>query len=129
MADPATRILVVDDNKEVTDCVLRLLQEQGIQGWAVNDPLQALKRAEEIKPHLCILDFDMPRLLGPELAALLKSGAGMKDVPILFLSGMTGKDHRDLAALSGAAAYLEKPVNSTKLINAVFFLLKNSRRM
>jgi twitching motility two-component system response regulator PilG len=126
MPDPTTRILVVDDNKDLTDLVLVLLKEQGFQASAVNDPLQALKRAEEFRPHVIILDFDMPKLLGPELAALLKSGRGLKDVPILFLSGMTGKTHRDLATISGASAYLEKPINSVKLIHAVFSLLKDS---
>lgn len=127
--EAATRILVVDDSRELTDFVLRLLQEQGIEGHAVNDPVQAAKKAEEVRPHLFILDYNMPKIQGPELAALLKSAPGLKDVPILFLSGMTGKDHRDMAQISGASAYLEKPVNSFKLINAVFFLLKNRKSL
>lgn len=123
MTGEATRVLVVDDSREVTDYVLRLLLEQGIEGSAVNDPLDAPKRAEEIRPHLFILDFNMPKLLGPELAALLKSVPGLKDIPILFLSGMTDKNHRALAIYSGASAYLEKPINSVKLIHAVYTLL------
>jgi chemosensory pili system protein ChpA (sensor histidine kinase/response regulator) len=70
----------------------------------------------------------MPTLQGPELAALLKSEPSLKDVPILFLSGLTDQDHRTMAQISGASAYIEKPVNSTRLINAVFMLLRNRAR-
>ena len=128
MAPSATpRIVVVDDSREVTDYVLRLLKEQGIDGWAVNDPLQTAKVADDVRPDLVILDFNMPKLLGPELAALLKTSPAMKDVPILFLSGMTEKVHKDLAAYCGAAAYLEKPINSTKLIHSVYQLLQSRK--
>jgi hypothetical protein len=52
-----------------------------------------------VPPRTCSSSTsNMPKLLGPELAALLKSAPGMKEVPILFLSGMTGKVHKDLAA-------------------------------
>jgi CheY-like chemotaxis protein len=126
--EAATRVLVVDDSKELTDYVLRLLQEHGIVGAAVNDPLEAAKAAEVFRPHLFILDYDMPTLQGPELAALLKSEPALRDIPILFLSALTDRDHRMMAQISGASAYIEKPVNSPRLINAIFQLLRNRAR-
>jgi len=119
----AKRILVVDDDKDVTDFLIRALQEQGYEVWAINDPLQAAKRAEEVRPHLIILDFDMPKVLGSELAVLIKSTSGTKNVPILFVSGMTDEDHHAIAAYSGAAAYLDKPINRAKLIDTIRVLL------
>lgn len=120
----AKRILIVDDDKDVTDFLIRSLRERGFQVSTLNDPVQAAARAEEFRPHLIILDFDMPRILGSELAVLLKSGSGTKNVPILFLSGMTDPDHHEIAAYSGAAAYLDKPIDQVRLLETIRKLLE-----
>jgi len=61
----------------------------------------------------------MPQLLGPEIALLLKNNAATRHVPIIFLSGMTDEDHRLIASMSGAGAYLEKPVDTRELMDAI----------
>ena len=118
------RILVVDDDETVADLVVRLLQEKGFHAWSVYDPTEAPQRAAEIRPDLVIVDFNMPKLIGPELAILLKSRAETAKAPILFLSGMIDEDHREIGKYSGGAAYLEKPVDPEKLISTIRGLLK-----
>jgi two-component system phosphate regulon response regulator PhoB len=121
--EPRKRILVVDDEPEVTEYIVRILENAGFDARYVNDPLKAVDRAVEILPDLILLDFDMPKLLGPELSALLKRALKPRNVPIVFLSGMTDEDHRAIASLSGAVAYLDKPLDADKLIETIRSLL------
>ena len=113
------RILVVDDDSNVTTYLTKVLSGHGFEAWPVNDPLNVLRRAAEFHPDLVILDFIMPQLLGSEVAVQLKSYKTTQNVPVIFLSGMTDEDHRLIATFSGAAAYLEKPIDPRKLIEAI----------
>jgi len=113
------RILVVDDEPAVTELLLELLNGHGFEAHAINKPLKALERALELRPDLIILDFVMPQLLGPELSQLLKGHPTTRQIPVIFLSGMTDEDHRIIAAMSGGAAYLEKPVDHQELLGTI----------
>jgi twitching motility two-component system response regulator PilG len=116
---PRKRILVVDDESAITDILVELLNGHGFEAHAVNNPLRALDRALEVRPDLIILDFFMPKLLGPEVSQLLKSSPATRPIPVIFLSGMTDEDHRLIAEMSGGAAYLEKPVVPQQLMAAI----------
>jgi putative two-component system response regulator len=72
---------------------------------------------------LVILDFDMPNLTGAELAVLLRNTPEAREIPIIFLSGISGDDCHAIAALSGAEAYLHKPVEVTSLLKTIRELL------
>ena len=65
------------------------------------------------------MDFVMPQLLGPEVSLLLKTNPATRHIPVIFLSGMTDEDHRIIAAMSGGAAYLEKPVDHQELLDTI----------
>ena len=116
---PRKRILVVDDEVAVTDLLVELLRGHGFEAHAVNHPLKVLDRAGDLRPDLIVMDFVMPKLLGPEVAQLLKNHPSTRDIPVIFLSGMSDEDHRVIATLSGAAAYLEKPVEHEMLIETI----------
>lgn len=113
------RILLVDDDPDVTAILSRILIDNGFEVWSVNRPNETLKRAREVRPDLIVLDFDMPPLLGTELALLLKGDPTTAKIPIIFLSGMADEDHRVIGESSGAAAYLSKPVPSETLIQTI----------
>ena len=113
------RILVVDDEPEVALVILQILERAGFEASTISDPLKATAKASELRPDLIILDFDMPKLVGSELAVLLKSSPETRKTPIIFLSGMSDEDHHAIGAFSGAVAYLDKPVEDIKLIRTV----------
>lgn len=104
--------------------LFRILEDNDFDAWAVNDPLKVRARAVEIRPDLIILDCDMPKLLGPEVSVVLKGTAETCNIPVIFLSGMTDEDHHAIGALSGAAAYLEKPLDQSRLIETIRALLR-----
>jgi two-component system phosphate regulon response regulator PhoB len=124
--DTGKRILIVDDEPQITEYLVHLLASSGFQAWAVNNPLKALAFADEIRPDLIIMDFVMPMLLGPELALLLKRNASTRNTPVIFLSGMSDQDHRLIASISGGVAYLDKPVSSEKLFGTISHVLRET---
>jgi CheY-like chemotaxis protein len=120
---PRRRIFVVDDDPEVTELLTRLLDENGFEALGINDPRKVHGQALSLRPDLIIVDFDMRKLSGPELAAMLKANPVTRPIPILFLSGMADEDHRLIAKSSGAAGYLDKPVDVARLIQTIEGLL------
>lgn len=117
--EPRKRVLVVDDETDVTDLLVRILGEHGYETWALNNPLKVLELAAQVRPDLILLDFDMPTQVGSEVAVLLRSAPETRNVPVIFCSGMTDDDHRVIAAMSGGVAYLEKPIDPRKLIEII----------
>lgn len=122
------RILLVDDEHDVIEVLVRLLKGKGFSVLAVQNPLRAAEQAAPFCPEIAILDFDMPGLTGPELAITLRKVPGMKDLPCIFLSGMTDQDHQLIGRASGAAAYLSKPVDPVTLVDTLRTILDNRRR-
>lgn len=118
-ASSRKRVLVVDDEPAVAGIVVQMLNRNGIEGWAIRNPLEVPQRSAELRPDLIILDYEMPELQGPELAILLKSRKETKGIPIVFLSGMTDAASHAAAAFTGGAVYLDKPVDEWRLIATV----------
>jgi DNA-binding response OmpR family regulator len=116
---PRKRILLVDDDEGLSEVLIRILKNFGFNASSVHDPLQASKVARELRPDLVILDFDMPKLTGPEVAIQLRGIPELAQVPIIFLSGLADQDHRTIATFSGAVAYLDKPTDEQELIRTV----------
>ena len=64
------RILVVDDEPDVTELLTYKLEQEGYQCEALNDPLAFVGRARDYRPHLIILDIMMPELSGLQLCRI-----------------------------------------------------------
>jgi CheY-like chemotaxis protein len=113
------KILVVDDEPEVSQVVLRILRTRGMEGWSESDADKVLERVGELRPDLILLDFEMPKRVGPEVALSIHASAAGRDIPIIFLSGFTNPEFHLMGACSGAVAYLEKPVDEIELVKAI----------
>lgn len=120
-------ILVADDDRNVATTLLHVLAHHGFDAWMVNDSSHVVREAEHRKPDLIILDYDMPNLLGSEVSILLRNGSQTKDIPIIFLSGMTDEDTRTIISASGAASLLAKPFIEAELIQAIRRLTQKPR--
>ena len=118
------RVLVVDDDPDLCRAWTTLLARHGFLAAAVSDPARAARRADEFRPHLALLDFDMPRMTGPELAVLLRKTPVMKDVPLVLLADGADEDHREIAAASGVAACVDKSGDEAALVNLIRSLVR-----
>lgn len=117
------RVLVVDDDPDLCRAWSSLLSRNGFLAVAVSEPPRASRRAEEFRPHLVLVDFDMPKTTGAELAVHLRKTPAMKDVPVVLLVDGTDEDHRAIADASGVAACIDKMGDEAALVNLILSLL------
>jgi CheY-like chemotaxis protein len=101
-------LLVVDDDPDVAEPLILFLNLQGHRVRYAEDGLAALKAVTEYFPDLILLDIEMPRLTGPEMAyRLLIEDCGRENIPLVVLSGVT--DLPSVAGRIGTPYYLSKP--------------------
>lgn len=110
-------ILVVEDDPGLRDSVCLHLHYAGYAAQGVANGLQAAATCLKTKPDLIISDVHMPHMDGFEMIATLRSEPGMKDIPVIFLSGDASA--RDRGKDLGAVEYLIKPFETNALLDAV----------
>jgi chemosensory pili system protein ChpA (sensor histidine kinase/response regulator) len=77
----------------------------------------------EVVPDLMLLDIEMPRMDGYELATAMKADPRLRNVPIIMITSRTGEKHRQRAFEIGVQRYLGKPYQEHELMRNVFELL------
>lgn len=117
------RIFVVDDDPKFLRFVTEVLIGAAYDVRGTEDPLAAVTLAEEFAPHLMILDLSMPGKNGLELEKEFRARAKTSRIPMMFLTARKANEGIGDAKDSGAVAYLEKPVQSSKLLWMIRALL------
>jgi signal transduction histidine kinase/DNA-binding response OmpR family regulator/serine phosphatase RsbU (regulator of sigma subunit) len=112
------RVLVVDDNADMRDYVARLLADRYGVVTAV-DGLDALEKAEAVRPDLVVSDVMMPRVDGLELVRRLRAMPDLADLPVVLLSARAGADSSVEGLDVGADDYLVKPFAADELLGRV----------
>ena len=110
------RILVVDDEPDVTELLKYKLEQEGYQCEVLNDPLVFISLARDFQPHLIILDIMMPELNGLQLCRIARADPSLQDVPIIFLTARGETEDRIKGLESGAEDYISKPFNTKELM-------------
>ncbi|MFN7183809.1 MAG: Hpt domain-containing protein [Thermomonas haemolytica] len=117
-------VMVVDDSVTMRKVTSRVLERHGFEVATAKDGLDALERMAELVPDLMLLDIEMPRMDGYELATAMKADVRLRDVPIVMITSRTGEKHRQRAMEIGVERYLGKPYQEPELMRNVFELLK-----
>ena len=118
---PGGRVLVVEDDAEITDALRRSLRHEGYEVRTAGDGVEALDAAAEFVPDLVVLDLGLPRLDGIEVCKQLRAEG---DVPILILTARTETDDRVTGLDSGADDYLVKPFERQEFLARIRALLR-----
>jgi two-component system phosphate regulon response regulator PhoB len=122
----AHRILVVDDEPDVTELLKYKLEQEGYRCEVLNDPLLFTAAARDFEPDLMILDIMMPELSGLQLCRIARADPSMQDVPVIFLTARGEVEDRVQGLEAGAADYVAKPFNTKELLLRVAGVLKRS---
>jgi CheY-like chemotaxis protein len=122
----AERILIIDDEPLVGRFVGSVLRTAGFEVDFSPNPVDGLNRAIELRPDLIITDYEMSEFSGAELCVQLKSRPETKDVPVVLVSGKPGFYGEEVAEFTGADAYFDKPIASSRLVSTVRRLLATS---
>ena len=120
-------VMVVDDSITMRKVTSRVLGRQGFEVMTAKDGIDALEQMEERVPDLMLLDIEMPRMDGYELATEMKGSARLRQVPIVMITSRTGDKHRQRAFDLGVNRYLGKPYQETELLRNVSELLGMGR--
>jgi len=124
---PKTRILVVDDEKDLVWAVRQSLSDEDYEVLTAYDGVEALAVAQRHRPDLVILDIVMPRLDGLQVCRKLRRDLTLAAVPILFLTVRSAIEDRIKGLDGGGDDYLTKPFDLGELKARVRALLRRAR--
>ncbi|MDG2525876.1 Hpt domain-containing protein [Stenotrophomonas sp. HITSZ_GD] len=120
-------VMVVDDSLTMRKVTGRVLERHNFEVSTARDGVEALEQLEERVPDLMLLDIEMPRMDGYELATAMRADARFKDVPIVMITSRSGDKHRQRAFEIGVQRYLGKPYQELDLMRNVYDLLGIAR--
>lgn len=118
------KILVVDDEPDVTELVAYHLKAKGYTVEALTDPNASISTARTFLPDLVILDVMMPDLNGIQICRMLRADAKLKRVPVIFLTAKAEEGDRIQGLETGADDYICKPFSTKELILRVQTILR-----
>lgn len=113
------RVLVVDDDPDMTRLIAATLSTQGIECVAAYDALQGMVVAQKESPALIIVDLHMPAGGGLKLLEKLGASARTASIPVLVVTGDMTSDLPARAAALGARGFLHKPVDLARLVDSI----------
>jgi len=122
------RILVVDDNRATTCTHATLLQQTGNEVHIAQDGMEAVEKAETLKPDIILLDIGLPKLNGYDTCRAIREQPWGKDIIIIAQTGYGQEDDRRRAQEAGFDGHLVKPVDHTVLVKMLVGL-QNARRV
>jgi chemosensory pili system protein ChpA (sensor histidine kinase/response regulator) len=114
-----TMAMVVDDSITMRKVTSRVLESHDYEVTTAKDGIDATEQLQERIPDLLLLDIEMPRMDGFELATYVRADPRLRHIPIIMITSRSGQKHRDRAAEVGANAYLTKPYKESELISKV----------
>jgi chemosensory pili system protein ChpA (sensor histidine kinase/response regulator) len=126
-ADKRTFAMVVDDSITVRRVTQRLLERNGMRVLTARDGMDAVALLQDNVPDIILLDIEMPRMDGYEVAAHVRNDPRLKDVPIIMITSRVGEKHRARAIELGVDDYLGKPYQEAQLLDAIAPLVERSR--
>lgn len=122
-ANAASRVLVVEDDRKISDLLLNYLRVDGYEATAVYDGLEAVQQISQRAPDAVILDWMLPGLDG---IGVCKAVRAFSDVPILMLTARVDELDRLLGLDTGADDYVCKPFGPREVVARVRALLRRA---
>ncbi|MBV1907285.1 MAG: response regulator, partial [Pseudomonadales bacterium] len=120
-------VMVVDDSVTVRKVTSRILERQGMDVIVAKDGVEAMELLQEKCPDVMLLDIEMPRMDGFEVARQIRHDATVSNLPIIMISSRTGAKHQEHAGALGVNKFLGKPFQESELLTTIDELLVAAR--
>jgi chemosensory pili system protein ChpA (sensor histidine kinase/response regulator) len=117
-------VMVVDDSITMRKVTSRVLENHSLEVMTAQDGIDAIENLRDRVPDLMLLDIEMPRMDGYELAEHVRSDSRLRHIPIVMITSRAGQKHRRKARKAGANAYLTKPYQEAELVEQVSKILE-----
>ncbi len=124
---PSETVLVVDDAPASLGMLTDALEEAGYTVLVAQDGRKALDIANRITPSAILMDAIMPELDGFETSKKIKQLDALRDVPVVFMTGLSQTEHIVRGLESGGVDYVTKPVDPEELIARLRVHISNAR--
>lgn len=112
-------VMVVDDSVTVRKVTSRLLERQGMEVVVAKDGVEAIALLQEQRPDIMLLDIEMPRMDGFEVARQVRHDDRLKSLPIVMITSRTGQKHQQHAKEVGVNQFLGKPFQESELLATI----------
>lgn len=122
------RILVIDDEPDITEIVESFLSEAGYIVGVENSSERALETARKFDPQVIILDIMMPGVSGYDICQQIKSEKSLSHIPVIFLTGKDKGDDMGRSFKSGGDMYIKKPFSCERLLEIVNIIVMSSTK-
>lgn len=116
--DRLSIVLLVEDHADSRQMYAEFLRMQFTVVEA-GDGVNALEVMEETRPDVVVTDLALPRMDGFELVRRMKADERLRDVPVIALSGFSGREHEERARQAGTSRVLQKPCLPDDLAEAI----------
>lgn len=111
-------VLVVDDDALVLRSIKGLLEED-YEVMLANSGMKAMTTIGKKRPDLILLDYEMPVCDGRQTLEMIKADDDIKDIPVVFLTGVNDREHIEAVLKLLPSGYLLKPVSKDKLLGTI----------
>lgn len=129
MAEPAPRILIIDDRMDSVALLLSYFKEQPLDIQVALGGLDGLRKAIDGRPDVILLDVAMPEMDGYAVCRQLKADPRTAALPVIFLSANDTVAHKLEGFAAGGADYIGKPFSAEEVLARVFVHLQVKRRV
>lgn len=109
-------VMVVDDSITMRRVAERLLERNGYEVVLARDGVDAMGQLATVRPDVVLLDIEMPRADGFEVASYMRNTTHLEATPIIMITSRSGDKHRERAAELGVQRYLIKPYQENELL-------------
>src|ERR1700730_18033485 len=116
---PRTRVLVIEDERGLTEVLSYNLQREGYETVVAHDGQEGLRKAQTLLPDLILLDLMLPVMSGLEVCRELKAGERTRDIPIVMLTAKAEETDQVVGFSLGADDYVTKPFSVKVLVERI----------
>jgi DNA-binding response OmpR family regulator len=119
----SAKILVIDDEPEITDIIETFLENAGYEVKSENSSVIGIERAKAFLPDLILLDIMMPFMDGYEVCKELKKNEETSKIPVIFLTGKDARSDEGKSFKVGGDMFIKKPFSCERLLEIVKVVL------
>jgi len=123
VAEHVPIVMVVDDSITIRKVTERMLGRHNMKVVTAKDGVDAVSQLQDLKPDVMLLDIEMPRMDGYEVATHIRNDDRLKDLPIIMITSRSGAKHKDKAMEIGVNKYLGKPYQEDELMANIHELI------
>jgi len=112
-------VLVIEDNEQNLYLMRFILEKNGFTVFEATDGIKGVETAKKIKPHLILLDIQLPGMDGYEVARELRKNNDLAHTPIVAVTSYAMVGDRERVLDAGADGYIEKPIDPERFIDQI----------